>query len=100
MAEGGLEARRIVRAVLALALSAGAAPLFAQTPAKQSPPPPQPETTTIVEKPDDKPKTETTAPAPETKAPERVPPDASGFHLSKLETKDLTLLYLDPLQTY
>ena len=99
MAEGGLEARRIVRAALALALSAGAAPLFAQTPAKQSPPPPQPDTTVVVEKPDDKPQT-TNPPAPETKAPERVPPDASGFHLSKLETKDLTLLYLDPLQTY
>ena len=100
MAEGGLEARKIVRAALALALSAGAAPLFAQTPAKQPPAPPQPDTTTVVEKPDDKPKPETTSPTPETKAPEHVPQDASGFHLSKLETKDLTLLYLDPLQTY
>jgi len=100
MAEGGLEARTLVRTALALVLSACAAPLFAQTPAKPSPPPPQPDTTTVVEKPDDKPKPETTSPTPETKAPEHVPQDASGFHLSKLETKDLTLLYLDPLQTY
>ena len=103
MAKGGLETRSVVRAALALGLSACAAPLLAQTPAKQQPPPPQPDTTTVVEKPDDKPQPPTgpnNPPAPETKAPEHVPQDASGFHLSKLETKDLTLLYLDPLQTY
>ncbi|MGN6057591.1 MAG: hypothetical protein ACTHOI_03300 [Sphingomicrobium sp.] len=38
--------------------------------------------------------------APEQKSPEHVPQDASGFHLSTLETKDLTLLYIDPIQTY
>jgi hypothetical protein len=32
--------------------------------------------------------------------PDHVPQDASGFHLSKLETNDLTLLYIDPIQTY
>jgi hypothetical protein len=37
--------------------------------------------------------------APEQKT-EHVPQDASGFHLSTLETKNLTLLYLDPAQTY
>ena len=102
MAEGGSEARTFGRVALALGLSACAAPLLAQTPTKQPPPPPPADTTTIVEKPDDKPKpdTTTTSPPAETKAPEHVPQDASGFHLSKLETKDLTLLYLDPLQTY
>ena len=105
MAEGGLKGRRLARAVMALGLGACAAPLVAQTPTKQpAPPPPPADTTTVVEKPDDKPQTDTTQapspPAPETKAPEHVPQDASGFHLSKLETKDLTLLYLDPLQTY
>ena len=29
-----------------------------------------------------------------------MPPDASGFHLSTLETANLSLLYIDPLQTY
>jgi len=102
MAEGGSEARRLGRAALAVRLSVCAAPLLAQTPAKQPPPPPPADTTTVVEKPDDKPKpdTTTTSPPAETKAPEHVPQDASGFHLSKLETRDLTLLYLDPLQTY
>ena len=32
--------------------------------------------------------------------PTHVPADASGFHLSTLETRDLTLLYIDPVQTY
>jgi WD40 repeat protein len=40
-----------------------------------------------------------TAPEQET-SPKHVPQDASGFHLSTLETKDLTLLYIDPIQTY
>ena len=34
------------------------------------------------------------------KQPEHVPPDSSGFHLSTLETKNLSLLYIDPIQTY
>ncbi|HKP33596.1 MAG TPA: hypothetical protein VJT70_02295, partial [Sphingomicrobium sp.] len=38
------------------------------------------------------------APAPQT--PEHVPQDASGFRLSTLETRNLSLLYLDPVQTY
>ncbi|MEA3080846.1 MAG: hypothetical protein QOD54_514, partial [Sphingomonadales bacterium] len=105
MAMGGSEERSIARAALALALGASAAPLLAQTPAKQPPLPPPPDTTTVVEKPDvappqpdGTPPTSPAAPAP--KAPEHVPQDASGFHLSKLETRDLTLLYLDPMQTY
>src|SRR4051812_23137916 len=113
MAEGGLDARTLARGALALGLSACAAPLLAQTPAKQPPLPPPPDTTTVVEKPDAVPPQPTETPpsepvtsppisptAPEQKPPEHVPQDASAFHLSKLETKDLTLLYLDPLQTY
>ena len=75
---------------------------FAQTPATQPPPPPPADTTTTVEKPEDVPaKPEESPPtAPEQKSPEHVPPDASGFHLSTLETKNLSLLYVDPIQTY
>ena len=71
MAEGGSEARRLRYAALALGLSACAAPLLAQTPTKQAPPPPPPDATTVLEKPDDKPQTDTKSPspAPETKAP-------------------------------
>src|SRR5947199_10264682 len=101
MASGGFEARTLGHAALALGLSVCAAPLLAQTPAKQPPLPPPTDTTTVIEKPDDRPKPDTTPPtppAPETKALEHVPQAASGFHLSKLETKDLTLPYLDPLQ--
>ena len=38
--------------------------------------------------------------APEQQEAKHVPQDASGFHLSTLETKNLTLLYIDPIQTY
>ena len=38
--------------------------------------------------------------APEQKSPEHVPQDASGFRLSTLETNNLSLLYIDPVQTY
>jgi hypothetical protein len=44
--------------------------------------------------------TKPNAPAPEQQEPKHVPEDASGFHLSTLETKDLDLLYIDPIQTY
>ena len=106
MAKGGSEARTLCHAALAVALGASAAPLIAQTPTRQPPPPPPTDTTTVVERPDvapsqpDNTQPPTSPEAPQPKAPEHVPQDASGFHLSKLETKDLTLLYLDPLQTY
>src|SRR5438309_6582129 len=100
MASVGSKKRALPRAALALGLSACASPLFAQTPTKQPPPAPPADTTTIVEKPDAVPPQATgTSPsepvtpppisptAPEQKAPEHVPQDASGFHLSKLETK-------------
>jgi hypothetical protein len=69
--------------------------------AQQAPPPtpPQPDTTTVVE-----PKPEPPPPPPEPTAkqegPAHVPPDASGIDLTTLETKDLDLLYFDPVQTY
>ena len=105
--------RRLAHATAALILSTCATAVVAQTPAKQPPLPPPPDTTTVVEKPDEvPPQPEGTPPsepvipaptkpdAPEQQEPKHVPQDASGFHLSALETKDLTLLYIDPIQTY
>src|SRR5438309_6642088 len=97
---------------LALALAFCSSAALAQTPAKQPPAPPPADTTTVVEKadavppqPTESPPAEPVTPAPtKPDAPEQktehVPEDASGFHLSTLETKDLTLLYIDPVQTY
>jgi len=107
--------RRLARCKLALFLAASSTSVLAQTPAKQPPPPPPTNTTTVVEKPDAVPPTpvgtpasepvtpaptEPNAPAPEQKNPEHVQQDVSGFHLSTLETKNLSLLYIDPIQTY
>ena len=41
-------------------------------------------------------------PAPESPQQElkHAPPDASGFALSTLETKDVSILYFDPTETY
>ena len=96
---------------LALGLAAAASSAGAQPQSNQPPPPPPADTTTHVEKPDalppppaDAPPSEPVQPAPpnapEQKAPEHVPQDASGFRLSTLETKNLSLLYIDPVQTY
>jgi hypothetical protein len=104
--------RRLAYCTAAFVVAASATSAVGQTPAKQPPPPPPPDTTTVVEKPEDvPPQSRETPPAqPATPAPtqpnapeqktEHVPQDASGFHLSTLETKDLTLLYIDPIQTY
>ena len=105
--------RWLAHAALALVTVAASAAAFGQTPTIQPPPPPPPDTTTQVEKPEDVPpppeqvppsEPVTPAPtkpnAPEQKGPDHVPPDASGFHLSTLETKNLSLLYIDPVQTY
>jgi hypothetical protein len=105
--------RRLAHCKLALVLAIGATGTLAQTPTKQPPPPPAPDTTTVVEKPDavppqpqGTPPSEPVTPpptkpnAPEQQSPTHVPRDASGFHLSTLETKDLSLLYIDPIQTY
>jgi hypothetical protein len=104
--------RRLALVGAALAFSSWANPAIAQTASKQAPLPPPPDTTSVVEKPDavppqpqETPPSEPTTPAPtKPNAPEpepkHVPQDASGFHLSTLETKNLTLLYIDPIQTY
>jgi hypothetical protein len=105
--------RQLASSTLALVLATTATAGLAQSPANQPPPPPPTDTTTVVEKPEDIPpppdqtpvsEPVTPAPtkpnAPEQTGPEHVPQDASGFHLSTLETKDLTLLYIDPIQTY
>src|SRR5947199_4171187 len=111
MGDGG-NGRRLAFRTLALVLATSASAAFAQTPTKPPPPPPPPDTTTVVEKPDVVPPqpTETPTNDPVTHAPtkpnapeqktEHVPQDASGFHLSTLETKNLSLLYIDPTQTY
>jgi hypothetical protein len=104
--------RRLALGTLALVLATTASAALSQTPSKQPPPPPPPDTTTVVEKPEEVPPPPTESPpaepvtpaptkpnAPEQKT-EHVPQDASGFHLSTLETKNLSLLYLDPMQTY
>lgn len=112
MGEERSKRRRLALRTLALVLCTPATPVFAQTPSSQQPPPPPTDTTTVVEKPDvvppppeDQPPAEPVTPAPtKPNAPEQktehVPQDASGFHLSTLETKNLSLLYIDPLQTY
>ena len=105
--------RRLVSATAALVLTSCASTALAQTPAKQPPPPPPPDTTTVVEKPEVVPPQPTETPpvgpvtpsptaanAPPPQGPQHAPQDSSGFHLSTLETKDLTLLYIDPIQTY
>jgi hypothetical protein len=85
----------------AFAASIGA-PLLAQ----QAPPPtpPAPDRTTIVEppQPDEKKTSPDEKPAPESPQQElkHAPPDASGFALSTLETKDVSILYFDPTETY
>ncbi len=97
------ELRRPRGAVLSVvaALMAGSASAAV---AQQSPPPPPPEadTTTVVEplpEPDSPPQT-TPPKGPDEEGPRHVPPDASGIDLTTLETRDLDLLYFDPVQTY
>jgi hypothetical protein len=107
-----LKGRQRAHGTLALILASCSTTALAQTPAQPPPPPPPADTTTIVEKPEAVPPQPTESPpaepvtpspdkptAPEQKT-EHVPQDASGFHLSTLETKNLDLLYIDPVQTY
>jgi hypothetical protein len=81
-------------------LLASAGTAFAQQ--APQPTPPQPDTTTVTE-PLPKPGSpESEQPKEQTKeqGPAHVPPDASGIDLTTLETKDVDLLYFDPVQTY
>ena len=90
--------RHVFRGSVA-ALLAGAATAAIAQPA--DPPPPQPPTTTVEEpiaEPDAPPGEPAPEPAPQ--GPEHVPPSAGGLDLSTLETKNFSLLYFDPVQTY
>jgi hypothetical protein len=87
-------------ASLAAALLCTSAAAAQQAP---NPPPPQPDTTTVVEpvaQPDAPPQEPPPKERVKDEGPAHVPPDASGLNLSTLETKDLSLLYFDPAQTY
>ncbi|MEO8453544.1 MAG: hypothetical protein ABI454_00140 [Sphingomicrobium sp.] len=112
MWHGGFNGRRLACGKLALVLATCSTTALAQTATKQPPPPSPTDTTTVVETPEvvapqpaETPPAEPVTPAPtKPNAPEQktehVPQDASGFHLSTLETKNLSLLYIDPAQTY
>lgn len=90
--------RPAAAAVLALLLAGTATGAFAQE--QTDPPPPQPDTTTV-EEPIAEPDAPPAEPGePATEEPEHVPPDASGIPLSTLETRNFSLLYFDPVQTY
>ena len=92
---------RPVLGVCAILLAGSASAAVAQQ--SPQPPPPQPETTTVVE-PVARPDAPAEQPPPKEpvkdEGPAHVPPDASGIDLTTLETKDLDLLYFDPIQTY
>jgi hypothetical protein len=78
-----------------------ATPALGQGPT--DPPPPPPDTTTVAEPVavSDAPPQEPVPQEPvKQEGPTHVPPDASGIDLSTLETKNLSLLYFDPAQTY
>ncbi len=99
------KAKRLVRFVnrgyvAALLGSAATTALAQQGPDTNAPPPPP----TVVEEPASTPDTappalEDPQPAPTTEV-EHVPPSAGGIDLSTLETKNFSLLYFDPVQTY
>jgi hypothetical protein len=91
--------RRVIRGSVAALLVSAATAAYAQE--QGDPPPPQPPTTTVVEpiaEPDTPP--ETSEPQPQPQGPEHVPPSAGSLDLSTLETKNFSLLYFDPVQTY
>ena len=94
------------RIAAALLSSVAASAVSAQT--QPEPLPPQPQTTTVQELgpavTDKAPPAESpsgdAAKEPAKEKAEHVPPSAAGLDLTTLETKDLSLLYFDPVQTY
>src|SRR5436190_6564402 len=93
--------RRAVSGIVASLMLGTASAAVAQQGPEAAPPPK--DTTTVVE-PIAKPELPPEEPAPKEpvkeEGPAHVPPDASGIDLTTLETKDLDLLYFDPVQTY
>ena len=96
MREIGRPRQAVSSVVAALLLGSASAVSAQQSP---NPPPPQPDTTTVVE-PVPKPDVAPTHTPPKEEEVKHVPPDASGIDLTTLQTKDLDLLYFDPVQTY
>ena len=97
--------RAVLAAAIAMTLCGTSVPAYAQ--AQQKPPPPQPDTTTVVEplaEPDTAPAPQPTLPGEPEKqdGPAHVPAggSAAGLDLSEIDTRDLSLLYFDPAQTY
>ena len=92
--------RRVIRGSVAALLAGAATAAYAQEPG--DPPPPQPPTTTVVEPivEPDTPPPETPPEPPPTEGPAHVPESAGSLNLSTLETKNFSLLYFDPVQTY
>ena len=89
--------RHVSMGSVAALLVGAATAAYGQEPG--DPPPPQPPTTTIVE-PAAEPDAPPPEPEPQPQGPEHVPPNAGGIDLSTLETKNFSLLYFDPVQTY
>ena len=90
---GGSKQPRKAASSIVASLLLGTASVAAAQQAPAPTPPPQPDTTTVVEpKPEQPPKQDDEV--------KHVPPDASGIDLTTLETRDLDLLYFDPVQTY
>ncbi|HEX2804299.1 MAG TPA: hypothetical protein VHN55_10025 [Sphingomicrobium sp.] len=85
-------------------MSAASQPALAQQ--VPDPPPPDENPTAIVDPPPPEPEppaAEPPAPPPEEEAPQELkhsPKDASGLDLSTLETRNVSILYFDPVQTY
>ncbi|HEX6218232.1 MAG TPA: hypothetical protein VFZ35_03045, partial [Sphingomicrobium sp.] len=95
----GRRPRRIITSAAAAFLACGGARAGAQ-PAAPEPDPPPPET--FVQEPIAEPDAPPSEPRPRepVRQTEHVPPDASEIDLTTLETKNLSLLYFDPVQTY
>jgi len=92
--------RRVIRGSVAALLVSAATAAYAQEPG--DPPPDQPPTTTVEEPiaEPDAPPLETPPEPPTTEGPAHVPDSAGSLNLSTLETKNFSLLYFDPVQTY
>ena len=96
----GHRLRRYASSAAAAFLLGSASTALAQTVPEA--PPPSPDTTVQepVAEPDAPPAEQKPKEKIKDEGPAHVPPDASGIDLTTLETKNLSLLYFDPAQTY